>query len=88
MEIRITEQHITSGADGELWDGYVMAIWENNHIEFVEPVRIELESNCDKEHEPNCEGYNYFINTPWGKLTYCTEGTYSQFPISLTTTIN
>ena len=86
MEIRITEQHLTAGPDGELWRGYVMAIWENNHIEFVEPVRIDLESNC-KGHELGCEGYNYFIETPWGKLRYCTEGTYSQFPISLITQI-
>jgi hypothetical protein len=87
MEIRITEQHITSGAEGELWDGYVMAIWENNHIESVEPVRIELESNCNRGHDSKCEGYNYFINTPWGKLRYCTEGTYSQYPIALITQV-
>jgi len=87
MKIRITEQHVTADGDGELWDGYIMAIWEDNHIEFVEPARIELESNCNREHESKCEGYNYFIETPWGKLKYCTEGTYSRFPISLTTQI-
>ena len=88
MEIRITEQHLTSGSDGEFYDGYVMVIWENNHIEDVEPVRIDLGSNCNiRVHELGCKGYNYFIDTPWGRLRYCTEGTYSQFPIGLITQV-
>jgi len=82
MEIRITEQHITTGSDGELWNGYIMAIWAGD--EFVEPVRIKLDSNCNREHESKCEGYNYFIETPWGKLKYCTE---QDTPVSLITTV-
>ena len=78
MEIRITETHLTTGSDGELWDGYVMAVWENNHIEFVEPVRLELDHNCDEHF--GCDGYNFHIQTPWGKLKYCTEGEY---PVAL-----
>jgi len=98
MEIRITEQHLTTGADGELWHGYVMAILRYLDNEFlVEPVKIELLGACQSPpnnprlsglikafHELGCQGYYFFVETPWGKLQYCTE---QDTPVSLITQV-